>query len=384
MKFNKQKIRTFFGKKRNIIIFSILLALFIFRLFLPAIVKKYVNKALNNIPGYYGWVDDIDISLYRGAYVINGLHLYEKNSDKQFLDLDVTDISIQMAGIVQRRNSQRNRNVQSKINLWMTGKDVKDESGKKPSGGDWTKALDKIVPIKINRFVVHNGEFLYADVVESPDINLSLKKIELTATNLRSVVDKSQPLPSKLDLSAVSFGNGQLTIKGALNMLKEIPDMDINLSLKKSDATALNDLTMATAGFDFEKGQFELYSEAAVSNGHLKGYIKPMFHNITIPDSFKKKSSLLKRAWEGVVTFFGFVLKNKGKDSFATKIPVEGDLNDPNINIWQLIGNIFRNGFIKAFQNQVDEDIQFGDVGKDKKKNDSKKKDEKKEDKKKK
>ncbi len=79
MKFNKQKIRTFFGKKRNIIIFSILLALFIFRLFLPAIVKKYVNKALNNIPGYYGWVDDIDISLYRGAYVINGLHLYEKN-----------------------------------------------------------------------------------------------------------------------------------------------------------------------------------------------------------------------------------------------------------------------------------------------------------------
>lgn len=368
MKWDKRKTKAFFSKKRNIIIFSVLLALFIFRLFLPSIVKRYVNKALNNIPGYYGGVDDINISLIRGAYVIKGLHLYQKNSNKQFLDLDKTDISIEWRAIFHGEIVSEIEMYNPKVNLWMTGSRVQDESGRKPAGSDWTKALDKLVPIKINRFVVHDGEFLYADIVESPDISLSLKKIEMTATNLRNVVDRTQVLPSNLSLHAVSFGNGQLTINGKLNMLKEIPDMDMNLALQKSDATALNEVTLAVAGFDFEKGQFELYSEAAISNGYLKGYIKPMFHNITIPDSFKKKSSLLKRAWENVVAFFGFVLKNKGKDSFATKIPIEGNLNDPDVDIWELIRNIFRNGFIKAFKSQVDADIDFSDAAKEPKK----------------
>ena len=139
--------------------------------------------------------------------------------------------------------------------------------------------------------------------------------------------------------------------------------MDINLALRKSDVTALNTLSLATADFDFERGQFELYSEFAISNGYLKGYVKPMFHNIKLVDNpGKKNSSVLKRVWEGVITFFGFVLKNKTRDSFATKIPVEGNLNDPDTSVWTLLKNIFRNGFIKPFDNNVDNDIQYEDA----------------------
>src|SRR4051812_32088687 len=75
------KYRQFFFKTRKrTILFCVVLALIIFRLFLPLIVKNYVNKVLAHIPGYHGWVDDIDISLYRGAYVINGLHLYKNGN----------------------------------------------------------------------------------------------------------------------------------------------------------------------------------------------------------------------------------------------------------------------------------------------------------------
>jgi hypothetical protein len=50
--------------------------------------------------------------------------------------------------------------------------------------------------------------------------------------------------------------------------------MDVNVALRKSDVTALNGLSMATAGFDFEKGQFELYSEFSLSNN---GYPQGIF-----------------------------------------------------------------------------------------------------------
>jgi len=81
-----------------------------------------------------------------------------------------------------------------------------------------------------------------------------------------------------------------------------------------------------------------LYSEFAINKGYLKGYFKPMFHNMRIKDSLgKPKRSVSKRVWEGAVTFLGFALKNKHKDSFATKIPIEGDLNDPDLSVWPLI-----------------------------------------------
>ena len=362
MKWTKEKYRRFFfGTRKRVIIFSIIAALIIFRLFLPLIVKNYVNKVLNRIPGYHGGVNDIDISLYRGAYVIHGLLLYKDGNKKPMLDFPTTDISIEWRALFHGRVVSEIEMIHPEFNYYITANKL--SAKETPDQDDWTKALHKLVPIKINHFTVDDGKFLYADIMESPDINLVIQNISLSATNLGNVVDKSKALPSDVKINAVSFGAGKLGVTAKMNLLKKMPDMDVNISLKKSDVTALNTVSLASAGFDFEKGQFELYSEFAINNGYLKGYFKPMFHNIRIIDRLDKpNSSVLKRLWEGVVTFLGFVLKNKHKDSFATKIPVEGDLNDPDVNVWTLIKNIFRNGFIKPFSNEVDNDIQFSDA----------------------
>ncbi len=105
------------------------------------------------------------------------------------------------------------------------------------------------------------------------------------------------------------------------------------------------------------------FSELAARDACLKGYVKPMFSDIVIVDRpDKKNSSFTRWVWESVITFFGFVLKNKPKDSFAARVPVEGNLNDPNVEIWPLITNIFKNAFITAFKKEVDNDINFSDA----------------------
>ena len=361
MKWNKKYSHFFFKTRKGVILFSVIAALIIFRLFLPLIVKNHVNKILNRIPGYHGSVDDIDIALFRGAYVINGLHLFKNGHKKPMLDFPKADISIEWRAIFHGKIVSEVEMYHPEFNYYITPNKLSPQET--PGQDDWTKALHELVPFKINRYTVEDGKFLYADIVESPDINLLIEKISLSATNLSNVVDKSKALPSYVRMHAVSFGDGNLNVTANMNLLKKIPDMDVNLSLKNSNVTALNTVSLATAGFDFEKGQFELYSEFAIRNGYLKGYLKPMFHNIKIPDSpGKPNSSVIKRLWEGLITFFGFVLKNKPKDSFATKIPIEGNLNDPDIKLWTLITNIFRNAFIKPFSNEVDNDIQFKDA----------------------
>ena len=91
------KKRRGFKKKRYTIPIIILILLIAFRLYLPILVKNYVNKVLANIPGYYGQVDDIDIALIRGAYVINGMYLNKGTAESQipFLNFPKNDISIE-------------------------------------------------------------------------------------------------------------------------------------------------------------------------------------------------------------------------------------------------------------------------------------------------
>ena len=68
----RKKIRIRKPVKIIIIVIGVLIIL---RLLLPYIVLHYANKTLADLDGYYGHINDIDISLYRGAYQINDMYL---------------------------------------------------------------------------------------------------------------------------------------------------------------------------------------------------------------------------------------------------------------------------------------------------------------------
>lgn len=57
---------SFWTKKRILIPLALILLLVLARLVLPYFVTRYVNQVLNDIPGYVGHVDDIDIRFCRG------------------------------------------------------------------------------------------------------------------------------------------------------------------------------------------------------------------------------------------------------------------------------------------------------------------------------
>jgi hypothetical protein len=227
---------------------------------------------------------------------------------------------------------------------------------------DWTKALTDIVPIDINHFEIHNGKLAFVELQADPNIDLQITSLEMTADNLRNVVSTTKTLPSPFKATGVSFGNGNLAIDGNINLIKEIPDMDLTLSLKSSDATALNDLTNHYVGIDFDKGKFELYSEIAIADGYLKGYIKPLLAHTKL---IGKDDSILEVIWEGFVGFFKFVLKNQRTDTLALKIPIEGDLKDVKTSSWAAFVSIIQNGWIEGFKRETDNEISFRDAFKE-------------------
>ncbi len=349
-----------FRKKRYAVPIIIIATLIILRLLLPYIVKKYVNNVLSDIPGYYGEVDDIDISLIRGAYVIHGLYLNKTDAKSQvpFLNFRKTDISIEWEALLKGKIVSEIFMNSPEVIYVFEVQSQKDESDL----DDWSKALTDLVPININNLEVINGKFAFVEINAEPTIDLHLDKVKLSMTNLRNVVEKLETLPSKIEATGVSIGGGDFKLNGKLNIIKRIPDMDISFSLENANASAMNEFTNHYAGIDFEEGNFNLFSEIAIANGYLRGYIKPILKDAKL---IGKEDGFLETLWEGFVGFFKFILKNHKENTLATKVPIEGDLNNVNSKTWPTIINIFKNGWIKAFKNIIDDDIDFKNVQKE-------------------
>ena len=351
-------------KKRYTLPIILLVILIAFRLYLPVLMKNYVNKVLADIPGYYGQVEDIDISLYRGAYTINNLYLNKVTAKSQvpFLNFPVTDISIEWKSLFDGKIVSEIEMISPELTYVFEDHEQTPEEGE-ANVDDWTKALTSLVPIDVNHFEVHDGKLGFVELQTEPNIDLYIDKLELTADNLRNVRQDKLVLRSPIKASGVSIGKGEVKLNGDVNIIKEIPDMDISFSLEGADATALNDFTRHYAGIDFEKGSFGLYSELAIADGYLKGYMKPLLKDSKL---IGKEDGFLGVLWEGFVGFFKFILKNQGTDTLATKVPIEGDLNNVEAGVLPTIFNIFENAWIKAFTGQVDDDIEFKDAFKEK------------------
>jgi hypothetical protein len=355
--FSTQKKKRKTGRLGFVLVLLVILVGF--RLYLPTAAKNHVNKVLNDLPGYQGSIEDVDIALVRGAYVAKNLILSRRDAqtDVPFLSIPRADISIQWRALF-------NGKIVSEIyltdpQLIYVFEDQLQDDQKEPETEDWTAALDNLVPIDINHLNIQNGRLGLVKVKAEPTLDIYMDQVQLSAENLQLVKSDEQNLPSPVQATAVTIGQGQTKLDGRVNLIKKIPDMDVSLSIEKIDVTALNSLTRHYANVDFTSGQLDIYSEAAVADGYLKGYLKPLLTDAKLID---QGDGFFKQLWEGIVGFFKFIFKNQSTDKVATKIPFEGDLNNVDAGVWETFVNIVRNAWVKAFQDNIDEDIEFSDL----------------------
>lgn len=331
---------------------------------LEPVALHYVNKALADLKGYKGSVKDVDIHLYRGAYRIDSLIIekIDKGKTQPFFAAPGTDISIEWKSLFNGAIVAEFSVEKPVLNFIKKGKKV-------AAGGnnDFIATIKKLSPVNINYVELLDGEVHYIDLSSTPKINIAAKQVFATARNLRNIEDKNNKLPSSIRLTANTSGNGKIVSNARLNALKDIPDFDFNLELERMDLVYLKDFTDAYANFTFKRGQLYLSTELAMDDGKYNGYVKPVLENFQIidltPNTGKEtKRPFFKRVWELIVGTTVSIVKNQPKDRLATKIPLKGDVNGGEKFTWTAIINVLKNGFIKAFDKDVEGSIDFDDA----------------------
>jgi hypothetical protein len=140
------------------------------------------------------------------------------------------------------------------------------------------------------------------------------------------------------------------------NLLQEIPDFDMDAQLTNVDLTSINDFIKAYGKFDVERGSMALYSELKLKDGQLDGYVKPFFENVKVLnwEKDKEEDGIFRAAWEAVAGLFTEVAENQPRDQIATKVPIEGNIKQPDTDATTTFLNILRHAFIKAFNKGIE------------------------------
>ena len=322
------------------------------RLYLDVWLLKYVNQSLNNIKGYKGSVESIGIDLYRGAYTINNLKLYKKtgNIPVPFIDIKQADLSIEWRALFHGRivsDIDLNKPV---INFAVGKSGTSAQMGK---AVDWTKSIKDLMPIDINSVTFKGGKLTYRDFSTNPKVNIFIHRMSGEIKNLRNVEDAAAPLPSDIVLNGDSIGGGKLSIRGKLNILKDIPDANVNTKLENVHLPALSDFSNAYAAVDIREGNLSVYSKLIIKNNKVSGYVKPIATRISLID-LDKDANPIKLVWQSVVAVVVQIFTNLPKDQFATKIELEGNLDNINTDTWSAVVGIIRNAFVASLKKGLD------------------------------
>ena len=325
------------------------------RIYLPYWATDYVNEKINALDGYGGGVEDIDIHLWRGAYQIHGLDIYKENGGLQepFTAINTVDLSIEWGALFEGA-------IVAEIDLHEANLNFsKTQTGE---GAGWIGLVDALSPFDINRMEVHGGKVSYIDYTATPNVNIFVDDIQAKITNLRNVEDRETALPSDLLIAGSSIGGGTLDVDSKMNILQEVPDFDVNMSLSEADITALNDYAKEFAAIDFQSGTIGIFGELAAANGNVTGYVKPVATNLSLVDIDDGDSNPFNLIWESLASVVLEIFENQPADQFALRMPIEGNIDDPDRDVWSAIISIFKNAFAGAFTKSDDGTIEFNDA----------------------
>jgi len=330
---------------------------------LPFVVARMINDRLARIPGYTGQVNDIDIHLWRGAYSLHGVGIHRQDGrvkEPFFLARDI-DISLAWRELWRRKIVGDVVVDRGQLNFV---KGATAEESQTDLDRRWQDAIQDIIPIDITHLEITDGLLRYVNTARQPEVNVFVTHMRAVATGLRNRQDEApgEEFPAKIIVEGDSLGAGRLKLILDLEPLAAQPHFHLSVKLDDVNLPALNESLRAYANVDVGRGTFRLAGEMAGRDGGFQGYVKPFFEDLDFRNLEDRDKGVGAWIWERLVAAFAWTVKDKSRDQVGTRIPFEGKFGDTNVGLLATLANLFRHGFIRAFNPTIEGSVRAGNV----------------------
>ena len=323
------------------------------RLALPGLVKDYLNDKLAAMGDYSGRISDVDIALWRGAYALHDLAVVKVDEQVPvpFFAADTIDLAISWRALFRGSVVAEIDFIDPTLHF------VDSDSGDTQSGAgtDWRQSIQQLVPIRIDRLDIHNGELHFHNFNSEPPVHLIMTGLAGGFTNLTNADRSADQIPSRFQLEGLVLEDARLELSGKLDPLGDFRDFTINLKVTAIELSRISDLTQAYGNFDIESGSGSFIMELDAQDGQLEGYAKPLLDDVVVLDLEKDlEKGVFSAAWEALVGGLGRIFRNQPADRIASQVEIRGNLDNQDISAWQAFLSVLRNAFVDAYQ------VQFG------------------------
>jgi len=184
-------------------------------------LRRTIESQMNQrLKGYTARVERLSFHPLGFGLTLHNVSMSQNaHPDPPVLAVPKLDASVEWKALVRWRLVANFKFTEPRlyVDLEHFRQEVKDPTPLKEHG--WQQALEAIYPLKIDEFLVVNGEATYVD--PGPFKPLRISKIDVRATNIRNVHSRERDYPSPVKLTAVVFDTGALSIDGHADFLAE-------------------------------------------------------------------------------------------------------------------------------------------------------------------
>lgn len=206
--------------------------------------------------------------------------------------------------------------------------------------------------ILVDELRVTNGEIGVLNRDLSPAYRVFFDRTDLKVLNVSNQVAQGR---GWVMLRGRFMGSGPSDIWMSFLADERTPDMNISVQIRDTDMKSMNDLFRAYGDIDVVAGKFSFFSQLGIHRGAVDGYVKPFFTDIDVYDKQQDRDdSLGQKVYEFVAGGVAKLLRNRNEET-ATKATISGDVESPDLSIWQVIVNLVRNAFFDSILPGLDQ-----------------------------
>jgi hypothetical protein len=194
------------------------------------------------------------------------------------------------------------------------------------------------IPINIRKISLENGNLSFIDHSINPKFSMSISDVSGSINRISSQGSE----PTEIVINAKIDGSIPVDISGKADLLKKELFIDMNVQLDDLDLSPFSPYTGKFIGYNVKKGKLNLDLAYLIKNMSLDADVNLLVDQFELGDKVDSKDAVKAPIKLGIA-----LLKNK-KGEIALKLPVTGQLDDPEFKLRGIILKTILNVLVKA------------------------------------
>ncbi len=319
----------------------------IIRLILDPVAAHYTRKGLNASDTMRGDFQSVHVTVFPPGYEIHKLKIDERVDPgwkHPLFYAERVKAGLDMSRLLRGRIVASARIDEPKVIYTVRQSAAKKEAAQPP---DLAPLLHEVLPARVNRIEIRDGEFLFRDLVMKGQPQIWVHDIEVAVENLATRRKLSGGEPATLSASAVLGRSGDAKMFVSANPFARPLAFAGQVEVRGWRVAELYDLIEPQTKLQTSKGTLDLFVEFKSRDGRITGGVKPVLKNVEVKPTEGGIGNRLK-AWLADKTLNLFSDRVPGRNAVATVIPIEGRLDNPDVQLWPTIFGVIRNAFVEG------------------------------------